>query len=62
MFEVWVKFRIEKTSAGTRLTHTIEMTAKTLLMKLMQPLIRRQLPGQTVAAMEKLRALIEQPA
>ena len=62
MFEVWVKFRIEKAVTSTRLTHTIEMTPKTLMMKLMRPLIRRQLPKQTIAAMEKLRGLIEQAA
>jgi hypothetical protein len=59
MFDVSVKFRMSKTPSGTRLTHTIEMTPKTFLCRLMQPLIRGQLPKQTIAAMEKLRGLVE---
>jgi hypothetical protein len=44
---------------GARLTHVIDITPKTLMAKLFSPMIRRQLPKQTINAMEQLRALLE---
>jgi uncharacterized protein YndB with AHSA1/START domain len=60
MMEVVVDFRIAKTDGGARLTHAIDITPRTFVAGLMSPLIRRQLPKQTVTAMECLKALLEQ--
>lgn len=58
MMEVIVDFRVVPTGPGARLTHTIDITPLTFAAKLFAPLIRRQLPKQTVAAMDGLRALL----
>jgi uncharacterized protein YndB with AHSA1/START domain len=55
MMRVVVDFRVVKGDTGTRLTHAIDITPKTFFAKLFSPLIRRQLPKQTVTAMETLR-------
>jgi len=63
MMEVSVNFRMERSpqaGAATRLVHSIEIAPKTFLAKLFSPLIRRQLPGQTITAMESLRSLLKQ--
>jgi uncharacterized protein YndB with AHSA1/START domain len=57
--EVAVDFHVTNAAQGARLTHTIDITPKTLFAKLFSPLIRRGLPRQTVAAMEKLRTLLD---
>ena len=59
MMEVSVDFRMSARDGGVRLVHAIDITPRTFFMKLFSPLIRRQLPRQTVTAMEKLRALLE---
>jgi hypothetical protein len=60
--EVIVDFRIERTARGTRLVHAIQMTPRTLMLKLIAPLIRGQLPKQTRRALESLRRLLEAPS
>ena len=57
--EVTVDFRVERSALGARLVHAIDMTPRTLVTKLFAPLIRKQLPKQTVQAMERLRRLLE---
>lgn len=59
MMEVVVDFRTEAAGAGTKLTHAIDITPRTFMAKLFSPLIRRQVPKQTIGAMEKLKALLE---
>ena len=59
MMEVGVDFQVAPSPAGTKLQHTIDITPKTFFAKLMSPLIRRQLPKQTVTAMETLRGLLQ---
>ena len=59
MMGVTVDFRVSRTAAGCRVVHAIEITPKTFFGRLMSPLIRRQLPKQTITAMEALRALVE---
>ena len=59
---VTVDFRIAKSDGVTRLTHAIDVTPKTFVAKLMSPLIRGQLPKQTVTAMETLKWLLEKGA
>jgi uncharacterized protein YndB with AHSA1/START domain len=59
MMEVAVDFHVTNAAQGARLTHTIDITPKSFLAKLFSPLIRRGLPKQTVAAMEKLRTLLD---
>jgi carbon monoxide dehydrogenase subunit G len=60
MMRVGVHFAMEPSGAGTRLTHSIEITPQTFLAKLFSPLIRKQLPKQTITAMESLRTLLGQ--
>ena len=45
-------------ASGTRLTHAIDITPRTFFARLFSPLIRKQLPRQTIDAMESLRALL----
>ena len=59
MMEVVVDFRVAKTAEGTHLVHVIDITPKTFFAKLLSPLIRRQLPTQTITAMDTLRTLLE---
>jgi uncharacterized protein YndB with AHSA1/START domain len=59
MMEVVVDFKMGAAEAGTELTHAFEITPKTFLAKLMSPLIRRQLPKQTLTAMATLKGLVE---
>jgi len=59
MMAVTVDFRMQRQGPGTHLVHTIEITPKTFAGKVFSPLIRRQLPKQTITAMHKLRALLE---
>src|SRR5262249_35555048 len=62
MMDVIVDFRMAPAGAGTKLTHAIDITPKTIMAKLVSPLIKMQLPKQTIAAMEKLRELLEADA
>ena len=58
MMRVGVHFMTEPAGSGTHLTHAIDITPKTFFGKLVSPLIRKQLPKQTITAMESLRALL----
>ena len=60
MMRVGVHFMTEPatTGPGTHLTHTIDITPKTFFAKLLSPVIRRQIPKQTITAMESLRQLL----
>jgi len=58
MMEVSVDFHMAPNGAGTKLTHTIEMSPRSFFTKLFAPMIRAQLPRQTVTAMESLRGLL----
>jgi len=58
MMRAGIQFTTEPAGSGTRLTHTIDLTPRSLLTKLASPLIRKQLPKQTITAMESLRALL----
>jgi len=60
MMRVGVHFMTDPAASGpgTRLTHTIDITPRTFFAKLLSPLIRKQLPKQTITAMESLRALL----
>ena len=59
MMDVTVDFRIAPRDSGSRLTHAIDIAPKTFAAKLLAPLIGMQVPKQTIAAMEKLRGLLE---
>ena len=59
MMEVVVDFQMTKKDGGARLVHTIDIKPKSLMAKLFAPLVRRQLPQQTITAMETLRGLVE---
>ena len=60
MMEVSVDFHVTSAATGARLTHTIDITPKTVLAKVFAPFIRRGLPRQTITAMELLRTLLDQ--
>jgi hypothetical protein len=60
MMEVLVDFNAAPDVSGTSLTHTIDIGTRGLGL-LFSPLIKRQLPGQTIDAMTRLKALAEQP-
>jgi carbon monoxide dehydrogenase subunit G len=59
MMEVVVDFHMTRKDGGARLVHTIDITPRSLFAKLFAPLVRRQLPKQTITAMETLRGLVE---
>ena len=59
MMEVVVDFKMTRKDGGARLVHTIDIKPKSLMAKLFAPLVRRQLPEQTIKAMETLRGLVE---
>ncbi len=58
LFDVTIDFKLAALSPGTRLTQTIDIQPRSLVGKLLQPLIRRVLPKQTDADLDKLRALV----
>jgi carbon monoxide dehydrogenase subunit G len=58
MMNVSVDFHMVPSGAGTKLTHTIDITPRSFIGKLFSPMIRKQLPKQTVTAMESLRDLL----
>lgn len=59
MMEVVVDFTIAQTTDKARLHHVITITPKTLVSKLMAPLIRRALPKQTHQAMASIKHILE---
>lgn len=59
LLAVAVDFRMTPIATGTRLTHAIEIVPQTLLARLMAPVIRGHLPGQTAVALERLKSAIE---
>lgn len=58
MMDVTVDFVSASDGVGTTLTHTIDIATKGIG-RLFTPLIRRDLPKQTIDAMTKLKALAE---
>jgi carbon monoxide dehydrogenase subunit G len=58
MMDVSVDFHMVPNGGGTKLTHTIDITPRSMMTKLFSPMIRSQLPKQTVTAMENLRVLL----
>jgi hypothetical protein len=63
MMQVTVDFRMSQHAGdhagGTDLTHSVTIEPKTFFAWLLSPMIRRQLPRQTIGAMEKLREYLE---
>lgn len=59
MFDVSVDLRVADSPDGARTTHVIEITPKTLMGRLMGPLIRFGLRKQTRDAAKNLKALVE---
>jgi Polyketide cyclase / dehydrase and lipid transport len=58
-FEVLVDFRVESAPGGSKLTHVITITPKSLMGKIMSPCIRLGLRGQTRTAMENIKTILE---
>ncbi len=59
LFTVVVDFRVsDGETGGTHLVHHIEITPNSFMAKLMSPMIRGQLPRQTIDSMEALRRLL----
>lgn len=61
-FQVDVDFHVSPAAEGAQLTHLIEITPKTWLVRMMAPLIRRGLPKQTREAMEGIKRILEAEA
>jgi len=62
MFDVSVDLGVETVQGQTVMVHTVAITPKTLLGRLMSPLIRLGLKRQTREAASHLRRLLESPA
>lgn len=58
MFDVTIDFKLAAEGTGTKLTQLIDIVPRSIVGRLLQPLIRRVLPNQTVTDLEKLRALV----
>lgn len=58
MFEVTIDFKLSPTATGTRLSHQIDVVPRGFVGKLIQPILRRVLPGQVAADMARLRELV----
>lgn len=61
MFNVSVDLRVAPAADGAVTTHIIEITPKTLVAKLMSPLIRLGIRKQTREAAANLKKLLESP-
>lgn len=61
-FDVWVDLRIAPAASGAITTHTITISPKTLVGKLMRPLIRLGVGKQTRDAATNLKTLLETEA
>jgi uncharacterized protein YndB with AHSA1/START domain len=59
MFEVSVDMRVAAAPEGALTTHSIEITPKTFLCRLLSPLIRLGIGKQTRTAAANLKALLE---
>lgn len=57
-FDVTIDFKLVAVAAGTKLTQQVDIVPRSLVGRLLQPLIRRVLPKQTITDLEKLRALV----
>jgi uncharacterized protein YndB with AHSA1/START domain len=62
MMLVEIDFHVTNAATGARLTHTIDITPQSLLGKLLSPVIRGQVPKQTIKAMDKLRSVLDRGA
>ena len=60
MFEVVIDFNMREQDSGTQLTHVITMTPKTMMGKMIAPMIKMGVPKQTHNAMESIKAMLEQ--
>jgi hypothetical protein len=60
-FDVWVDLWVAAAPGGVLTTHIIEISPKTLLGKLMWPLIRLEVGKQTRDAAANLKKLLEAP-
>lgn len=58
MFDVTIDFKLAGAEAGTKLTQQIDIVPRSIMGRLLQPLIRRVLPKQTIADLEKLRGVV----
>ncbi len=59
MFTVDISFTIQPESAGVKLTHRAEIQPKTLMMKLLSPLIRMATPRAMASDLQKLKLILE---
>lgn len=57
MFTVTIDFKLTAIPTGTRVAHQIDVVPGSLVGKLLQPLLRRVIPGQVAVDMAKLRDL-----
>jgi len=60
-FDIRVRFDLAPDGGGTRLVHAAEIDTKTLVVKLMSPVLRAVARRQTDAIVDKLREIAEAP-
>lgn len=58
MFDITIDFKLVALASGARVTHSIDVVPRSLVGKLLQPLLRRVLPPQIAIDMAKLRDLV----
>lgn len=59
LMQVAADFRLSPTPTGTRLIHKIELTPQTFFVRMLSSLIGSRLRPQTIAGLERLRAILE---
>src|SRR5262245_42137242 len=59
MFDVSIGFEVRPAGAGTRVEHRIAIAPKTLIARLLSPMIRRQVRKNTDRDTAKLKAVVE---
>lgn len=59
LVSVTAQFQLVEVRLGTHLNHKIEIIPKTFFVRMLSPVIRKQLAEQTRVAMESLRKLLE---
>ncbi|MEO8550604.1 MAG: SRPBCC family protein [Kofleriaceae bacterium] len=58
MFDITIDFQLAPIASGSRVVHQIDIVPRSLVARLLQPLLRRVIPNQVAIDMAKLRDLV----